>query len=132
MTSTPDKENNNSPVVDKGPSSPAGKALYVQDGSRRVKVYTLTESDLDQLTLLDTIFNVSLAIATSLLSLATGIRLSVSLAGNSVPQPITQAWDIVFWSFISLGAVLAVICFLSFRKRKSGIGKIKSETFHEQ
>jgi predicted ABC-type sugar transport system permease subunit len=116
--------------MDKGPNTSAGSLLYMVDGKRQLKAYVLTEDNLDSLSVLDSIFNICLAVGSALLSFAGGIFLSLSLAGNTVPENIKLPWNAFFVVCLALGLVCAYFCNWSLKKRKGSIQKIKEETKH--
>lgn len=118
------------PQIDKGPSAPTGSRLYPVDGRRHLNTYVLTEDNLEHLGLLDSIFNISLAVASALLSFAGAIVLSLSLADSSTAANVIWLWAAFLIVCLAMGVACVFFCAWSFKKRKGSIQKIKDETEH--
>lgn len=117
-------------IMERGPATSPGSLLHTINGHRQVKAYVLTEDNLDSLSVLDSIFNICLAIGSALLSFAGGIYLSLSLANSSVAADIKAPWTAFFSVCLAFGLICVFVCFWSFFKRKGSIQRIKEETKH--
>lgn len=117
------------PKAEKGPSELTGSVLTTVAGKREIKVYVLTEDNLDTLSVLNGLFNLCLALSTAFLSFGGGVMASITLS-SGVPETIKSTW--LFLSIFSLiiGSIFTALCLYSYIKRESSVSRIKRETIH--
>ncbi|MCY1415534.1 hypothetical protein D9M71_310200 [compost metagenome] len=118
------------PTVDRGPSELSGGVVTTLAGKRTLKLYLLTDDNLETLSTLNNLFNLFLTLTTFLLSLGIGALASATLA-TGVTENLKNIWLTLGVTFSIFGVGAAVACIWANIKKGNNLTKIKNETVHE-
>lgn len=114
----------------KGPSELSGGVVTTLAGKRTLKLYLLTDDNLEILGTLNNLFNFFLTSTTFLLGLGISALASATLA-TGVAENLKSIWLTLGITFSAFGVGAAVACIWAYRKKGNNLTKIKNETVHE-
>ena len=104
-----------------------GGGITVTHTSRQLKAYNFTESDLDTISVTNTVTAVSFAVASAVLSFCIDLNKDVMFAGATNNSVQALQWT-VNWLGIPVAIVCAAIGLAAWAKRGSVIKRVKDES----